>query len=1417
MLNTPTTWSESLGRWARKAALVTAGAVGFSALWWSVAQSQSTNPSPGSYVNMGGQVVGPANSPTLNSTFSLSGNDEVNWITYLQSKMASPFEAIGESTFFENNIASANFKWIKGKLVIPPNTTFEWFVNGQWTSTEPATGTPVLKVRWKLSPMFVVKFGNVSGTVDFSGTGDGFRIIPYGKNLYVINHHTNNMYLNCRVAATGSPCPGFPSNGTGLGLSPYAGAAATQGDQTYYMVHNPQEAINYATGELFIAGQRGTALDVVCVNLNTLQSCGSLFLGNYSDLGGGNHAPLEQVGDKYYVLASNGNVHCVNIKTKSTCGTTLYNISGSSSNALGVWTVTSNFGTKVNDVKKVFFAISQRVFCHDTVTNASCAGWSNYGNSSPYGGVMPIVNAAGVPQGVCDGYGSYCYRINGPSFQISAAAQNFFMYYSFAPRTTWGGGSSGVKNAYHYSWNAGALQGTRIVTGRSDGYGVSCFDFATNAVCPNYPLRPDYLTRGYTTNMDPTRPNCVLHIGDAAKAMLFDLFSGGACTDGGDSEKPKTINVDPSQYYRCDATQATVTSWDAVRLSPTIPWNVSGGLKEVKVTLQDANGVQLPPLYNPVRYFAPGQYSLSIADVPYASYSKLRVIVQMTGQGGLSSTSEVGIDVTWKGDPIQLCFQTKQPANPGCPTTVDTKVTLAKFENPDNVFDETITGSKSLYPGVPNTGYAAVSAATSPRSILTDDVAGREGRTRILQGRYDMQYFTGDLLSYELDSSGQIDASTKKSAATQVVPSLSRNVFSAKPGSGQPGSMVPYKLSLASASTAQQAALNKNVAGITDNRGNDRVAYHYGVDGPFRARNANSNAKLGPVIGSGPVVLNTNVLPVRPESQFKDYTKYRTGMVTKGAAPLALWGGNDGALHAFTFDSNGNAKEAWSFVPDVMLQQTNRLTDSSLAEQLRRPYYVDAIPMIGHVDLNGTSTDGWAAVVVNTYGDGARAITALDISNTDLSTGKGVLFEYTNATTGLAARGEGVNDLADLGILRSQPAYDESVGSHQIVRVKDGTDIRWAVLVGNGVKSDESDDGSPSGTGRPVLYAFYLDAPPTATSPRWRRIDIQTSAGITNEPGLTLKNGLSHPRPVDTDGDGVADVVYAGDLQGNLWRVDVSNIASPKTTRLFETIGKQPIYSVPVAVRNTIAGACTTANAKKCWQVTFGSGIYFSPIFVDMPKTVPTQHLYGVLDKGDSTTVSQGSLLENVATTERSSTGIDFKAVTPKKIDYAAGKRGWYIALGANEHAIGATKMLPSGLVSYPVVRPGKGSGSTAVCQAASSWLFELHPITGAPAGLTFDFNGDGKIDTADVLQSGKAPAAMAISGNQFAAPVVLLDSANASNSMSLVFPSLGQDTGAAPNTFGSGSTPPTGQGGNAKNGNAKQLGRLTWREVFPK
>ena len=1145
-------------------ALAAASWLGGAASW-----AQSVD---GSSLDLGGQVVAPANSPTLYSTYGITAGDQINWITYLQSKIDRPYEAIGTATL------PPNFTWVKGSVLMPPKVSLEWKVGSAWTSTEPNTGTLVSEVRWKQIPLMVVNFGIVDSTVDFTGTGDGFRIIPYKDRLFVVNHHSTSGYLNCRMAKTGGLCPGFPTNGAGLSFVASSGATLDY-NSTYRTSHAPLEAMNLATGELFVAIHKyGTSeVKVLCTNVNTSStptSCGEFHLGNASPNPEENVANLAYFASsgRYYSWLSSGQLACFDVKTKTSCGNKAIPLDSWSPNR-GMVHVAA---TQMDD--KFFFATPVRMRCFDAATNSTCSGWPDNGYASATG-VYPYLsvdsNGLGRPKGVCDSRGNYCRDLAGNAFTATPNFRNFISANAFVSRDNPNWGPDGYVRATY----SGAYVGTRIYTSASNPNvgGVSCFDFRTDRACATY--SPSTITLGYTTYVDPTRPNCVLHLGDNSRGLLFNAVTNGACTDGTGADQPKLMDVRPADWYRCDPTRALVTGWDQVRISQSLAWGSGGGLASVQVTLQDANGIPLPPLLNPVRQFAQGTYTLSIADIPYQQYPRLKVIVQMTGVGGLGTTQDFGMDVTWKGDPIQLCFQAKSPTPATCEQTATETVTLAKFESADGVFDRTLKADKVFSPGVPLSGYGAVSMATTVRSRLTDNPRTGELRTQIAQGRYDMSSFAGDLWLFDLNASGGVDTSTHRSAAQTLSPSsyLSRAVYSAKPsGSGVLGAMSIYSLNFSAAPVEHQTALSTAMSGVRDNRGTERVNYLRGLDGSLRAR----SSLLGPVINSGPVLMYSQPTAGLSERQFPGYVAYRSSAATALAnrPPIALWGGNDGALHAFSLQG-AQMREAWSFVPEVMLARTAFYSDATVREAQLSPYFVDNIPMVGHADLSGSAGNAWTSLAVITYGRGARAITALDLhGDGDIAAGRGVLFEYTHKTPGLE----------DLGYLISPPLPNDGLGSPQIVRLNDGGTLRWAVLVGNGV---DSQVGNVGGTGRAVLFAFYLDS---RKPNRWSRIAVDEALPL--ETDLKMNNGLSTPRPLDSNGDGTIDMAYAGDQRGNLWRFDLSNMESVGVHRLFQTDVSRPLQSAPLVVRNTAPGACLSERRQRCWQVAFGTGSYFNPI-----------------------------------------------------------------------------------------------------------------------------------------------------------------------------------------------------------------------------
>ncbi len=131
-------------------------------------------------------------------------------------------------------------------------------------------------------------------------------------------------------------------------------------------------------------------------------------------------------------------------------------------------------------------------------------------------------------------------------------------------------------------------------------------------------------------------------------------------------------------------------------------------------------------------------------------------------------------------------------------------------------------------------------------------------------------------------------------------------------------------------------------------------------------------------------------------------------------------------------------------------------------------------------------------------------------------------------------------DDADLGNTFGRPA---------IVKLQNGN---WGAIFGNGYNN--------TGSGQSGLFI----------------VDLKTGAVVrklmTGVGSLATPNGIGSVVAVDTDGDDAADIVYAGDLTGRLWKFDLSdpnpanwNIAYGGTALFHALAGgvDQPITTAP--------------------------------------------------------------------------------------------------------------------------------------------------------------------------------------------------------------------------------------------------------------
>lgn len=391
-----------------------------------------------------------------------------------------------------------------------------------------------------------------------------------------------------------------------------------------------------------------------------------------------------------------------------------------------------------------------------------------------------------------------------------------------------------------------------------------------------------------------------------------------------------------------------------------------------------------------------------------------------------------------------------------------------------------------------------------------------------------------------------------------------------------------------------------------------------------------------------------------------------------GTNKTVFVGANDGMLHAI---NAGDGTERFAFIPAVLIPKLSALTVTPYVHK----YFVD-----GRLDIRkfGTQT-----ILAGALGAGGRGLFALDITNaaatSETDAAAKVLWEITNTTTGFA----------NLGY---------TYGAPTLLTLPDGTD---ALAVGNGYNNTSVTNGT--GNGHAAL--FLINA---KTGELIREFD--TGSGSTTSP-----NGLSSPSFLDTDGDGKKDVAYAGDIDGNLWKF---NLTSPFTiTKLHATTPAQAITMAPGMKSHPNGGT----------MVTFVTG----RMLTDADKTdTATHYAYGIWDGAPST----NSTLFSQALTEYSYTGVTpairvrtaSSTIANTTPDWNIHK-GWKTALPiGGERIVGDGALISNSVFVFMSTNP---TVSPTALPPGENWWMQLNALTGGDSNsILFDLNKDGKYTAAD-------------------------------------------------------------------------------------
>jgi type IV pilus assembly protein PilY1 len=616
------------------------------------------------------------------------------------------------------------------------------------------------------------------------------------------------------------------------------------------------------------------------------------------------------------------------------------------------------------------------------------------------------------------------------------------------------------------------------------------------------------------------------------------------------------------------------------------------------------------------------------------------------------------------------------------------------------------------------THILAVTESTSSAAVNT---TGLNVNSVVYQSQFvtsdTYQDWTGDFLAFPIDpNTGVVDTTpidTVWSAKTQLDTQVSRMIATWDPVAGH---AIPFEWTAGTpvSGIATSTLLGTDLQSYAaDPNGQDVLQYLRGSTAKEQRNGGQLRNRahiLGDIIDSNPAYVG----PSNENIQSSSYIAFEASTATR--PPVLYIGGNDGMLHAF---DAGTGSERFAYIP--LGTYSNLVNLVSPFYNAQHKFYVNGSPQAADVQFADLT---WHSLLVGTERQGGNSVFGLDITDPTAVAGEATL--ASNVLWDVAD--------TDMGLGFSNPAIAN-------------TNSGWQVFVGNGYNSTNK---------KPFLYA--LDAQHGNITAK-----IDLCAAVPTACNLSASNGLSSVVAVNTSGavTATANIVYAGDLQGNLWRVDVSN-ANPTlwaATVLFQARdasgNMQPITTKPVVTLNPrfpqVLGTL----------VMFGTGQYLG---VPDISNSNVQSIYGVYDPpaGYPSALTRSSLLQQTLATATLATPtgtVEVRTITGTAPTFPVNK-GWFMDLNllSGERVINDPRAFTGGmliLTTFQPIPPAAGVCTTL----GSSYLMVLNLATGGTFTTPrFDANGDGSISKSDLVvpaSGGAAVAPVGVSlGNVFASGV---------------------------------------------------------------
>jgi type IV pilus assembly protein PilY1 len=408
---------------------------------------------------------------------------------------------------------------------------------------------------------------------------------------------------------------------------------------------------------------------------------------------------------------------------------------------------------------------------------------------------------------------------------------------------------------------------------------------------------------------------------------------------------------------------------------------------------------------------------------------------------------------------------------------------------------------------------------------------------------------------------------------------------------------------------------------------------------------------------------------------------------------------NDGFLHAFDADTG---VELWAFIPGRLLNSLYPLYRDEAAAS--KTYGLD-----GEINLVIQGDDGRPglsgderAILLFGMGRGGDAVFAVNVTD-------------RNAPELLWERSSTEGDFTDLGQTWSPPIA---------ARVNIDGDIKDVAIFGGGYDPGQDNRTFRQDTLGNAIYMVDLE-----DGRRLWSVGSDTAVGPHDLEMPAMDYSIPAPvKPLDLDGDGLAERFYVGDMGGQLWRFDIVNGENASTLveggALASLGGAAVDTPTPADLRRFYEApdvAPIILNRKLLIAINIGSGYRGHPLDTETAEaffSIRDFNVFGVIDSQDypDSPVSVAQL-------------VDITDDAEPELPFASA--GWRLRLvqGPGEKVLGESLTFDN-TTFFTSFTPGE-TASECTGGAGVNRLYAISVFDGRPQ-TNFDFSVDELLTVAD-------------------------------------------------------------------------------------